>query len=520
MAEWSMARGVSLTILAGVVGVAAAFAISLLAFGGQATAAAVPPTHVGMNLPTPIYWLPDRSFTNLAVYGVPKYQVGKSPLQPTARNHIGPDGWPANIEGDTNIGFLLLTPVDLKRGTPMRCTWKGGGQLNVWDSGQMTASRPGEVDFVVKDGGLLETKASGGRKANIIVAITNVPPNQPMTDVDCREQSRPRDQTFDPAFVRSLAPYRVVRFMDWMNANNKSFVAFEPQTRPTGMHAPDAMVSLADMLKLVGETRIDPWFTLPYDASDDFIRRYAKMVHDRLPAGRTVYAELGNEVWHTGFFSGRQAQADGLAAGLTKNGWEAHLLQYAVRSRNMHAIWTSVFADRPKALVRVVSSNWEDPWVTERILGFRDTASMVDAVAIAPYFGNRIVPPGGNGMTADNDDQSFSLIDRAVDEVLDQSRKQKVVADKYQKRLIAYEAGQHLVRGWDGSVTGRLNHDPRMGAAYTKLLNGWARDIGDVIVLYNQTGPGWGLEDYPGQPLAEAPKKKAVLDFVATHPAH
>jgi hypothetical protein len=62
--------------------------------------------------------------------------------------------------------------------------------------------------------------------------------------------------------------------------------------------------------------------------------------------------------------------------------------------------------------------------------------------------------------------------------------------------------------------------DPRMGRAYTRYLNGWRSKVGGTIMHYSSTAPigqygSWGLREYPGQPLSEAPKLAAVKAFVA-----
>jgi len=55
--------------------------------------------------------------------------------------------------------------------------------------------------------------------------------------------------------------------------------------------------------------------------------------------------------------------------------------------------------------------------------------------------------------------------------------------------------------------------------AYKRYLNLWRRQIGDTIMLYASVQPigkngSWGLLEYLGQPLAEAPKMRAVSEVL------
>ncbi len=49
----------------------------------------------------------------------------------------------------------------------------------------------------------------------------------------------------------------------------------------------------------------------------------------------------------------------------------------------------------------------------------------------------------------------------------------------------------------------------------------WQRDIGDLMTLLSDVSPiskygAWGLQEYVGQPLRDAPKAKAVSLFLAS----
>ena len=92
------------------------------------------------------------------------------------------------------------------------------------------------------------------------------------------------------------------------------------------------------------------------------------------------------------------------------------------------------------------------------------------------------------------------------------------VARQYGKRLIAYEAGQHVVGEGNLGLVAQLNRSDAMYGIYKSYIGDWKAQINDTMVLYNSTGPisvwgAWGLREYAGQPLAETPKRRAAIEF-------
>ena len=151
-------------------------------------------------------------------------------------------------------------------------------------------------------------------------------------------------------------------------------------------------------------------------------------------------------------------------------------------------------------------------------LAYRDTVQNVDAIASAPYFGYDIketkIDPGDTNAL-------FRELDRQINEVAGQMRKGKSLADQYGVRYVTYEAGEGVINsGPDDLAVGRLNRDPRMADLYHRYLDTWGREAGDLIMIFGNISPvrpqsAWGLAEYPGQPLSETPKRRAVLETIA-----
>jgi hypothetical protein len=105
-----------------------------------------------------------------------------------------------------------------------------------------------------------------------------------------------------------------------------------------------------------------------------------------------------------------------------------------------------------------------------------------------------------------------------INDTMQLIEKQKAIAQKYGKRYLAYEGGQGVVLD-NAVLVAQIERDPRMYDLYTSYLNQWNSRIGDTLPLFALTEPlvgkeGWGLVEYAGQPLSDAPKMRAVRDFL------
>lgn len=463
----------------------------------------VPPTTIGVNISPPAYYRA-RVFANL-VMGT---EWGASNRMPLGPETVDPNGGLRQMPPGATMGRMLTPPNAGTRAVTIRCTWQGKAifrPASPWVQNVRSASDSLSLDARPKD--------TTGRIPPIPLNLTTTDAANPLRDLDCRETSLSPSARFDPRFLDSLRGFKVIRFMDWQRSN-----ANEPVTWAT-RHTPRSIdvtkgdgVSIEDMIALSKELGADPWFNMPWNADDNYVEHFARLVHDSLP-DRTVYVELGNEVWNRSFLVSKQAMEEGRAQNLSNNLAEAGLMRYAQRLSHVLDIWARVYADRPKGLVRVASCQ-NSSYCARTVLGFADTARHVDALATAPYFGTMLnrTPPA-------NTDEAFGRMNAEIDRVLDLAASAKQVAAQHGKRYIAYEAGQHLLLR-DMPLMEQIQRDPRMADAYKYYLESWRAKLGDTIMLYYSAGPigrfgAWGLSEYIGQPIAEAPKLRAVRDEIA-----
>ena len=467
---------------------------------GESAALPVPPTTIGVSLSPPTYYLGTRSLANLAAAA----NWGASDHRKLGPDDVDQDGNIKRVPAGVSFSRLMTLPNIGTRTAKIRCTWKGKGDFRpLARRVQNVSLGNGTFTFTLNN----EQPSAGG---NVMLTVASVDPSDPIRDIDCREADMPASTRFDPEYLDSLRGFKVIRFMDWQNSNANAPVTWATRHLPNVIDNIGADgVAIEDMVALAKQTGAEPWFNMPWNADDDYYARFARMVHDGLP-DRTIYVELGNEVWNHAFRVSAQAQREGLAANLSSDPNEAGLRRYAQRLAHVMDIWKKVYADRPGRLVRVAACQNGD-WCAKAVLGYADTASHVDALATAPYFGGRLsVTPFSSA------DELFAALDPEIERTFTNALQAKAVASQYRKRYIAYEGGQHLIFR-DVAFEQQVERDPRMYNAYKKYLDFWRTKIGDTIALYNSSGKisrfgAWGLVEYAGQPLSEAPKMRAVRE--------
>ena len=243
-------------------------------------------------------------------------------------------------------------------------------------------------------------------------------------------------------------------------------------------------------------------------------------VRDHLAPGRQVYVEVSNEVWNGSYPVMHQAQDEGIAEGLesSKGAYGQAMYRYAEKTQHVMQLWSKAFAGKMNRLVRVASAQNVSPFWSGQILDYRNTADSIDALATAPYWAFMDSDYSGQRL----DEVMGGVLPARMRESLDWAAQQKAVARKYGKRYIAYEGGQHVWLRNNKALVAQIERDPRMADLYRSFLDQWSSKIGDTLALFSMTGPidtaGFGLVEYAGQPLDQAPKMRAVRARLAVKP--
>jgi hypothetical protein len=334
-------------------------------------------------------------------------------------------------------------------------------------------------------------------------------------------------QLFHPTFLKSLTPYSAVRFMNWMATNNSEQSRFQDRPKPDDARWTAKGVPLETMVELANRMKLDPWFCMPHKADDDYVRNFARYVHDHLDPSLKAYVEHSNEVWNGAFAQHGYAAEMGakLPQRIEGDRFAQQMQWHAYRSKQMFALWQRAYGDDTKRMVRVMGSWAANPSTSERLLTFFDAHKVTDALAIAPYFGHEV----GNGELS-VDDGFRTILPAELEKTRAYTQASAELAKKYGVALVAYEGGQHLVvfgeRGKDERINqmlDQLNRDPRMKDVYERYFDMWQSVGGGLFMHYENVeayGPygRWGTRESLLQDVAQAPKLLAVLEWSRKHP--
>lgn len=483
-----------------------ATALGLAALTGHGAAQALPPPRpaaIGVNVAPIQYYSSSAPFANLAIGS----EWNDSGWRHLTEDRMDKDGNLLSVPADGVATRFLLVPPTGPEGFDARCTFTGAGSLSISSAGGPGKPGPHSLSFHLIN--------ERGKQPFPWIIVTGFDPRNPLRNLDCRDTRLDRAARFRPEFLRLLRGFGVIRFMDWQNVNANTAVPWRERHTPDSLRLDRDGVAIEDMLAVTRELGVDPWFNVPWNADDDYITRFAQMVRARLPTGHSVYVEVGNEVWNTGFPVGLQAIKEGVARGLSTNPGEAGTRRYAQRTGEVMRLWEAAFAGRA-GLVRVLATQHVQPWMAETALSWADTTRHVDALATAPYFGAVL---GGTGNTRET---SLAKLEADLPVALDAATANRRVAVAHGKRYIGYEGGVGLVLPVQNDLLARLQHDEALYPIYQRFLAGWASNAGDVLCLYSSVGrPSswgmWGLAEWENDTPAEAPKLRAVRDFIAGH---
>ena len=396
--------------------------------------------------------------------------------------------------------------------------YAGEGDVDLTGVAEIVAREPGRIIF--------KPKSDSG----FFLRLNRIDPQNPVRDIHIYLPGQHDGKTFfNPTFLERLKPFGTIRFMDWGATNNSPLQKWDERPRLTDARwSTSKGVPIEVMVELANTLHANPWFNLPHQADDDFVRRYAQLVKAKLNPQLKVYVEYSNEVWNGQFEQARYALQQGKKLGLSDNDFQAQLRFYSQRAVEIGKIWREVFSDEPERVVRVMGSQSVNPWVSEQVLGWRDAYKNVDALAIAPYFGNQFGDPQTQDEVANwSVDELFNKLRAEVRGQNKQAMEELApVAKKYGVKLIAYEGGQHLV-GHGGAENNQklqdlfiaANRDPRMAELYQEHLQNWFAAGGDLYAVFSSVGQpskwgSWGLLEYQDQPIEAAPKYRAVVEFI------
>ena len=414
------------------------------------------------------------------------------------------------------------------------CTVRGGH----YPTGDYTLQFDGKGRLDLSNGATVRRKGSGqvtfrvdDANQSMMLRLRETDPKDPVRDVrlfipgaDGRSKSSP----FRADFLERWSGFAAIRFKDWMLTDKSEIQRWDERPVVEDATWSRKGVPVEVMIDLANRLQADPWFCMPHQADDDYVRQFARLVKDRLNRRLRVYVEYSNEWWNGIYKQTRWTQEQGIKGRLAKDRRVAGWRYGAERSVEMFDIWEDVFGGT-KRLVRVLASQAFNPYVTEQVLTHKDAYTKADVLAVAPYISLNADSP--RDPTADEVarwdlDRLFDYIDeKSLPEAIETMAQQKELANRYGLGLVAYEAGQHLVGVGRGQNNRRVealfkaaNADPRMEQVYDRYHAAWAKVGGDMMCHFSSVTAwskygSWGLLQYADDDPAASPKLRAVRSW-------
>lgn len=514
---------------------------------------------VGMNLENVVDWSPAWTFTdafkasrpwiahafNTATWGTSWDDPTTPPLTLDANGNVARLATWTNSAGQTmqqRAGTLMFRGLGggYAAGT-YRAEWDGDGRVTFGFDARVTASGRtasgrsfADLQVTPTDNGIyvvLEATSPVNPVRNMNVWM---PDWQGQRFVGQQWQPGASFSPFHPLFLERLAPFDAIRFMGMQETNTSDIRTWSDRrdgsdirqgSGPEGSKSEPIVngMSVEYMVQLANDLDADPWFNMPHQADDTFVRNFATYVRDHLEPGRKASVEWANEVWNFGWgFEASHWVAEQAAAQNLDPDYGQWIVAGREAKRDMD-IWSSVFSGQTDRLVRVAAGWAAVDWVTGQITEAMDGS--FDAIAIAPY----ITP-------TDEQRASYSAT-TTVDQVIADTRtniatsvewtaNHERLAQQWTARLgrpiqlVAYEGGHHL-DGRGGAYQGAFyaaSNDPRMGTIYRDYLMALDAAGMDAFMDFQFTGPSgatpWG--DFAklhrmDEPLATAHRYSAVV---------
>lgn len=418
-----------------------------------------------------------------------------------AGGHLSPEGWPLSLpDGVTALESLVLTDQP-EAGRSLAGTyllrWEGRGDVSV----------AGRATDAVRDGASIRFNYDPG-EGLVAIAVTAVDPADPLRAFTLVREDRRAlldgGALFNPDFLARVEVVRALRFMDWMSTNGSEQVEWDDRPHLTDATWAVRGVPVEVMVRLANETGTDPWFTLPHQVSDDYVRAFAEIVRDTLDPRLKVHAEWSNEVWNFIFPQAAWARDQAIARWGDDAPDDAWMQFAGLRAAEVADIWAKVFTLDPDRLVRVVSvhTGWlglEDalldaPLVVEE--GRQPPSAFFDAYAVTGYIGPAIdadeYAPALRAWIAEGTAEvGITALAQAdaralIEEIWPYHAAAAAARDL---ALVVYEGGPHVVGlgavTEDEAITAALtawSYSPALADLQAEVLTAWD-DVGGTLYM-------------------------------------
>lgn len=442
---------------------------------------------------------------------------GRSGKKDNRKLDVDDEGWVRQLLPDQSAATRFPTMA----GGTLVVLYEGRGKL-VFEGATVESDQPGRFTIITKRDSEVQLVIATSNPADPVRQIRVVPPAFEATY---------EAQVFHPMFLRRLSRFKVLRMGGWGRVDESALVRWSD--RPLRTHATQASslgVAYEYMIMLANELRADLWINVPHLANDEYLTSLGELLRDNLEPELKVYLEYSNELYGAPEHSAAAAYVNKQAKSLDP---DPNLARAKYAARRSVALWQRMepVLDRGRT-VRVLSGRLASNEELEALLSFEKAYEQADALAVNPRFGAELGRLEFADAVESNDlDWLLSQLDNdSLPEVLGQVRRAAEVAKKYGVALVAASGGQGLVADIELRSRATLNErfdaanrNPRMGALYGALLDGWQKYGGELFVHQGLTTPfgkygRFGALELQDQSEERAPKFQALLAFADNHP--
>ena len=321
---------------------------------------------------------------------------------------------------------------------------------------------------------------------------------------------------WNPQFISELGIYKCLRPMDFVPTNGSIVSNWSQRLQKTSDHSTSPGVAYEWQIDLCNRINADLWTTIPHLATDDYIKQLATLIKANLKPNLKVYVEWSNETWNMGFEQAKYAAQQGIVMNLPGDDY-SKLGGYQTISaikcwKLFHEIYGSEMSARVVKVLAGQDGNDYLAGVHVNILNsvtYNPGKIMPDVYTVAPYI--------GHNFRGDDPD----IIAKLIAEIPKSVANNQIIKNRFSALgigFVGYEGGQHIADyssfGNNSQIANRL---PGMYDFYKQYLDAY-NDIFTLFIHYLHSGVAgsqgsWGSLEYVGQPISQAHKYRALVDF-------
>ena len=248
--------------------------------------------YVGINLSGIAYYSSEFPFADLMKSGMGWVSRDDNGVWGAAFPSLTADGYPAALAaGQHALSAVAWAGSHFAPGRYV-VLWDGDGSISFpLSSVTVAESAPNRIALDIVD-----------TTGNLWVAIDRTSATNPVRNLRFLwpgTETIYAHQPFSPVFLEKIAPFALLRFMDWGATNGSPVVEWADRAHLADVTwATPAGVPIETMIELANTLHVDPWFCIPHQASDDYVRQFATLLRARLDPALHAHIEYSNEVEH------------------------------------------------------------------------------------------------------------------------------------------------------------------------------------------------------------------------------